>query len=123
MVAIGQDLTVNARGVLDVCQNGFVTTTGLPVGIYHEASGTLLASPLVTSGDPVSGNYRFHANAPITLLAGERYRVVGVNLNDLFNIAFNPNMVVDLRIAWNGYAYGNGTTLHTLNTFTGTEIS
>ena len=122
-VSAGQDLTVNALGVLDVGQNGFVTTTGLPVGIYHEASGTLLTSTFVTSGDPLSGNYRFHAITPITLLAGESYRVVGVNLNDLYNVAFNPNMVVDPRITWNGYAYGNSTTLQMLSTFTGSEIS
>jgi len=122
-VGAGQDLTINALGVLDVGLDGFVTTTGLPVGIYHEASGTLLASTFVTNGDPLSGNYRFHAITPITLLAGESYRVVGVNLNDLYNIAFNPNMVVDPRITWNGYAYGNSATLQMLNTFTGNEIS
>jgi len=118
-----QDITVDALGILDVGKDGFLSVGGLPVGIYSEIGMTLLASATVSSGDQLVGNYRFHSIPAITLLAGQSYRVVGVNLDDDYNSAFNPNLIVDPSITWDGYASGSISTLQTRNTFTGMDTS
>lgn len=116
-------ITIDALGALDVGGNGFVTAGGVQVGLFKESDASLIVSTTVTSADSLVGNYRFASIASVVLAAGEQYRVVGVNGDDLYNIAYNPNIVTDSRITWNGYGYGNSTSLVFSNDWSGTEIS
>ena len=112
------DITVDALGFIDVGRDGFVNL-GHDVGIYKE-SGTLLTSTTVLGTDPLVSDFRYHGISPITLFAGQAYRVIGVNNDDLYNIDSSP-VIVDPRITRTGYAYGNSTTLQFLNDFHSAE--
>ena len=81
-----QDLTVNALGAFDANGDGFVTSGGIPVGIFRESDQSLLTSTNVVSSDPLAGNFRFGDISALTLTAGEQYRVVAVNGDDEYNI-------------------------------------
>ena len=50
----GQDLTVNALGAFDASGDGFVTSGGIPVGIFRESDQSLLTSTNVVSSDPLT---------------------------------------------------------------------
>jgi hypothetical protein len=83
------DITVTALGAYDAGLNGFLTPSesgGIPAGIYNETTNALLASTNVLGTDPLANHFRFHAIAPLVLLAGQTYRVVAVNELDLYNI-------------------------------------
>ncbi|MGH7944394.1 MAG: VPDSG-CTERM sorting domain-containing protein [Opitutaceae bacterium] len=118
----GSSISVDALGALDTGMNGFVTPGGIAVGLFNQA-GTLLVSTTVTSSSTLMGNYRFAPIAPITLNAGQQYRVVGVNGDDLYNISQGTLTSIDPRVTWNSYSYGQSTTLLFSNDFTGTERS
>jgi hypothetical protein len=117
----GTDITVTSLGAFDANLDGFISSGGIPVGIYRESDSALLASTFVTSSDTLIGNYRFDSIAPLTLLADTSYRVVAVNLDDLYNITIGTPDSVDPRITWNGYSYCNTTTLTSCDDFGGTE--
>ena len=114
------NITVTALGAYDAYGDGFVTTGGIPAGIYRETDGVLLTSTNVTSSDPLVGNFRFATISPIILLSGVQYRVVAVNRDDLYNLG--TSFTVDPLVTRTGYAYGQSTTLQRLNDFTGWNI-
>jgi hypothetical protein len=107
------DLSVTALGAYDNGGNGFVTPSGIPVGIFRESDDVLLASTNVTNADPLILQYRFATISPLTLLAGMQYRVVAVNEQDLYNVAIST-FSVNPAITRNGFAYGQSTTLKSL---------
>ncbi len=117
----GSNITVSALGALDVDQDGFVSTGGIPVGLFLESDGTLLASGTVVSGDPLVGNYRFADIPDVVLLANTQYRVVAVNEDDLYNITTGTPNGVDPGITWNRYGYCRTTALTKCDDFTGSE--
>jgi len=112
------NITVTALGAYDAGGDGFVTTGGIPVGIFDESTSTLLASTNVLSTDPLVNDFRYHTITSLTLLSGHQYDVVAVNENDLYNISGTPP-TVDPSITLNGYAYGQSTSLVQLSDFTG----
>ncbi|PHS07375.1 MAG: PEP-CTERM sorting domain-containing protein [Blastopirellula sp.] len=114
----GQDLTVNSLGAFDANGDGFVTSGGIPVGIYLESDQSLLVSTNVMSSDPLIGNFRFGDISPLTLLSGEQYRVVAVNRDDLYNKTVNAYDVSSL-VSYDGYGYGQFANLTFSNVFTG----
>ncbi len=101
------NLTVSSLGYYDDSQNGFVDNH--EVGMY-DSSGDLLASTVVTSGDPLIGYFRYDTIAPITLLAGQTYRVVGVSHSDPYTWD-DPGFAAIAGITYLGDTYGPGTTL------------
>jgi hypothetical protein len=117
----GSAITVTALGAFDANLDGYITAGGIPVGIFRESDGALLASTTVVSTDPVTDHYRFHAITPLVLLAGTSYRVVAVNRDDLYNIATGTPDNVDPSITWIRYGYCNTTALTMCDAFTGTE--
>jgi hypothetical protein len=125
--SFGQIFTVGARpltvfslGAYDANGDGFVSSSPLPVGIYRESDGALLVSATVSSADTLVNGFRYKSIAPLTLLAGVTYRVVGVNLDDLYNISGSFTVRPDLTST--SYGYANSTTLVNSNSFTGTGI-
>jgi hypothetical protein len=117
----GSDISVTAIGAFDANLDGFLTESGIPVGIFRESDGALLASTTVLSADPLTGNYRYDAILPLTLLANTDYRVVAVNELDLYNIAIGTPNSVDPLITWDRYGYCNSTVLTRCDDFTGTD--
>ncbi|MEX0677087.1 MAG: PEP-CTERM sorting domain-containing protein [Pirellulales bacterium] len=114
-----QDLTVTALGAYDDSGDGFITGGGIPVGIFKESDASLLVSTFVQSTDPFSADYRYASITPIVLQSGEQYRVVAVNLDDLYNI--DLNFTVNPLVAYNGYGYVETTLLTFGNDFFGSE--
>ncbi len=117
----GQDLTVNALGAYDADGDGFVTPGGIPVGLYRESDGALLASTNVMSSDPLLGNFRLGSISPVNLVSGVQYQVVAVNRDDLYNV--NHNFTTNPLISYDGYSY-HGTTMLERNgstNYTGSE--
>jgi hypothetical protein len=84
----GANIEVTGLGAYDAGLDGYVTSDGIPVGIFRESDDALLFSTMVTSADSLIGHYRFASITPLTLLANTSYRVVAVNRDDLYNIAF-----------------------------------
>jgi hypothetical protein len=119
----GSSISVTAIGAFDANLDGFVTQSGIPVGIFRESDGALLASTTVLSSDPLTGHYRYDAISPLTLLANTDYRVVAVNEGDLYNINSPTPNSVDPLITWDGYGYCNTTALTSCDTFTGNNIA
>ena len=127
--SFGQIFTVGANpivvvslGAYDANGDGFVSGS-VPAGIYRESDGALLASTTVSSSDTLVSGFRYKSIPPITLLPGVTYRVVAVNLNDLYNVTFN-NFTVRPGITTNNGAYGyaRSTTLVMSNQFSGGGI-
>ena len=116
----GSDMNVTALGAYDAGGDGFVSSGGIPVGIFHESDDVLLTSSTVQSSDTLLDGFRYTNISPLTLLAGESYRVVAVNLNDLYNISINT-FSVDPRVTRTGYGYCNTTALTSCDQFTGNE--
>jgi hypothetical protein len=115
-----QNITVTALGAYDAGGNGFVSVGGIPVGIFRESDDALLASVNVGSGDPLAGNFRYASISPLLLLSGVSYRVVAVNLDDLYNVG--SGFTVDPAITSIGYGYCNTTSLTSCDGFTGSDI-
>jgi hypothetical protein len=114
-----QNIRVTALGAYDAGLDGFVTPGGIPAGIFRESDQALLVSTNVLSTDPITGNFRFHTIAPLTLLSGVQYRVVANNEQDLYNI--DLAFTVSPLITRQGYGYGMTPNLEFLNNFTGNE--
>jgi hypothetical protein len=125
----GSNIYVTAIGALDrptngsgLAGDGFVSTGGIPVGIYRESDGVLLASTNVVSTDPLTGLYRYSSVA-LTLLANTAYRVVAVNLDDPYNGTPGNPANVDPRITWNRWGLCQTTVLTRCDDVTGGGIS
>lgn len=116
-----QDLTVTALGAYDHGLDGFVSQDGIEVGLFLESDGSLLTSTLVSSNDTLEGFFRFSDIADITLSAGEQYRVVAANDEDLYNIAVNSS-TFSSAVTYNGYGYCQGF-LQFCNDYQGNEIA
>jgi hypothetical protein len=116
------NIEVTALGAYDNNGDGFVSGR-VPVGIYRESDDALLASTTVNSADPLIGHYRFASITPLVLVANTAYRVVGVNLDDQYNITTGTPNSVDPRITWNSYGYCAATVLTSCDSFTGTDRS
>jgi len=113
------NITVNSLGAYDAGGDGFVTAGGIPVGIFRESDGALLASTNVTGSDPLIANFRYQAISSLVLVANTSYRVVAVNRDDLYNIA--TAFTVDPAITRTGYGYCNTTSLTSCNNIGGSE--
>jgi PEP-CTERM motif len=113
------NISVTALGAYDAGLDGFISVGGIPVGIFRESDDALLASGFVNSGDTLIDNFRYVAISPLVLLSGVSYRVVAVNLSDLYNVAFGQ--IVDPAITRTGYGYCNTTALTSCDNFTGSE--
>jgi hypothetical protein len=64
--------TVTGLGTFDYNQDGFAQDQ--QVGLWDSA-GNLLASTYVSNGDPLTGFWRFHPIAGVTLVTGDTYYV------------------------------------------------
>ena len=104
-----QDLNVTSLGAYDYQQNGFGSSS-IKVGIFDEASNSLLASANVLSSDALLGLYRY-SDINLTLLAGQQYRLVGVNGNNDYYIQGNSTWSYTSDITVNGYGYCSTTAL------------
>jgi hypothetical protein len=114
------NITVSSLGAFDDGLDGFITPTGIEVGIFRESDNALLANTFVDSGDTPIGYYRFADIVALDLLANTQYRVVAVNQDDRYHINTTPPENIDSRISWDGYAYCLSTTLTSCNDLTGT---
>jgi hypothetical protein len=103
----GSNLAVSSLGYYDQAGDGFLDNH--EVGIYNSV-GTLLASTTVTSADTLIGHFRYASIAPITLLSGQSYRMVGVSHSDLYTYNVT-GFAADSRITYLGDFYDAGTTL------------
>ena len=112
-----EDIVIAALGAFDAHGDGFVTPGGIPTGIFRESDSVLLASINVMSSDSLIGAYRYATIAPLTLLAGEQYRVTAVNRDDLYNLG--ANFSIDPAISHDGYGYSTSTELISGNTYSG----
>ncbi|MFL6660248.1 MAG: PEP-CTERM sorting domain-containing protein [Massilia sp.] len=108
------NVTVNSLGAFDANHDGFVSNA-IKVGIFDEATSTLLASANVLSGDTLSGDYRYSSISALTLLSGGKYRLVAVSDRDLYS--YNGSSY-DSAFTINGYGYCNNTNLTSCNSFT-----
>lgn len=76
--SMGAEFTANSS--FTVTQLGFFDNRGdgltesHAVGIY-DLSGNLLTSTTVTTADPLVGHFRYNPTNPVTLLAGQTYRI------------------------------------------------
>lgn len=113
------NIVVSRLGAFDASGNGFITVGGIPVGLFT-STGTLLASTNVTSSDALAGNYRYADITDVTLLAGQSYRVVAVNRDDLYSVA-NATQVSSL-ISSSTYGYCQSTALTFCSANTGSQI-
>jgi hypothetical protein len=101
------DILVTSLGYYDDSGNGF--TDNHELGLY-DSLGTLLASTTATSGSTLIGHFRYQDIAPVTLLAGQTYRVVGVSHSDLYTWG-DPGFAADPSVTYLGDTYDPGTTL------------
>ncbi len=70
----GQNLVVDKLGAMDVYSDGFYAP--VQVGLWTGNGATLLGTVTVTSADPISGGYRYHALAsPVILTAATTYMI------------------------------------------------
>lgn len=101
------NILVTALGYYDDAGNGFVDNH--EVGLY-DSVGNLLGSGLATSASSLIGHFRYVDITPVTLLAGQTYRVVGVSHSDLYT--YNDiGFAADPSITYLGDTYDPGTTL------------
>jgi len=77
-------VTVTGLGYYDDFGNGFLHAHD--VALYN-AVGTLLAGGIVTSADPLTGNFRYLNISGVTLAPGN-YQVVGVSYNDNYTFDY-----------------------------------
>lgn len=113
------DIEVTSLGAYDNGGNGFATPGGIPVGIFRESDNSLLSSTLIQSTDQLINKFRYQTIAPILLNAGEAYRVVGVNRDDVYNVAsgFSVNSLINRT----GHGYCRTGFLTSCNQFTGSD--
>jgi hypothetical protein len=68
-----------------------------PVGIYENASNTLLVSTTIGAADPLAGNFRFKIVPSVNLTAGVTYTAVALaNVTDGYQIGSLGDPVIDL---------------------------
>ncbi|MBM3493458.1 MAG: hypothetical protein FJX72_03925 [Armatimonadetes bacterium] len=104
-------ITVSSLGMCDYVG---LDPNGHDVGIY-DSSMALVASTKVMPGDPLSGYFRFGAlTTPVTLAAGNGYRIAGVSLNRYYAYDFSTpptGWTVDPRLRYVDDRYASGSTL------------
>ncbi len=89
--SLGGEFTMNSNynvgflGFFDDYGDGL--TESHDVGIY-DLSATLLTSTTVTNADPLIGHFRWHSTAPVTLVAGQTYRIAAETGSE--NYTFEP---------------------------------
>jgi PEP-CTERM motif len=84
------------------------------VGIYNFTTGNLLASTTVTNADPLTGHFNYAPIAPLTLLAGGEYEIVGVSGAD--NYTWNdPGFASNSSITYVGNTWQFGSSLAFMN--------
>ncbi len=97
---------VVSLGYFDSLGDGLVETHA--VGLYSD-SGTLLASTTVTNSSSLTNLFRYQAVTPVSLVAGQFYRVAGTSgFVDAYT--FTPTTFsTDSRISFESdrYAFGN----------------
>lgn len=105
---VNSDISVTKLGYFDDNGDGFLSSH--PVGIFN-SSGTLLTSTTVESSDTLeANNFRYANTSPVTLSAGNTYRVVGANLDDQYT--FNlTNFSTPSEINYISDTYSQGSTL------------
>jgi hypothetical protein len=72
----------------------------------YDASGNLLASGTVTSGDTLTGNFRYIDIPGVTLGAGN-YQVVGVSHADNYSFNSGGSLAIDPSITYLGDSYNH----------------
>jgi hypothetical protein len=81
-------------------------TLNHPVGIFDVATQALLTSTTVGPGSTLDGNFRYNAIAPLALIAGQSYMVVGFHpgsaTQDLA-AATPPGLTIAPEITFQGY--------------------
>lgn len=89
-----QDLVLTGLAAYDAGGDGFVSQGGIEVALFRNSDAALLASTFVESTDTLVDNWRVDSTvADLILNAGETYRVVAANRNDLYNLTtavFDP---------------------------------
>lgn len=99
---VGADnVTVTALGAFDAFGDGF-SSQSIQVGLYNEATQSLLASANVVSGDTLAGDYRYASIGGVSLLSGSQYRLVAVSGGDLYSY---PGTSYNSAFTVNSYAY------------------
>lgn len=101
------NIDVTALGYWDQNGDGFLSSH--QVGIYNNTTQALLTSATVLSTDLLIDQFRYQNVSPVTLLAGQSYRLVGVSQNDLYTI--DASQTVDPAITFTSWTYNSGTSL------------
>jgi len=105
---VNNDITVDSLGFYDNPANGI--TGSHDVGIYNDATQTLVASGTVTPADPYSNWFNWVDIAPVTLLAGQTYDIVAVLLGNYRT--WEPNgFTVDPNITYLHSVFTDGTSV------------
>jgi hypothetical protein len=103
---VNNNITVNALGFYDNPANGI--TGSHDIGIYNDATQSLVVSGTVSPSDPYSNWFNWKSVAQTVLTAGQTYDIVAV-LNGN-NRTWDPNgFTVDPNIAYVKNVWSNGT--------------
>jgi hypothetical protein len=108
-----REIKVTELGFYDDNMDGL--TENHLVGIYDVATKQLLISTTVSSADPLTGFFRYHAVNATTLPGGRDYYVVAVTGTEHYAVGVTE-LVVDAAINFIGFAnnYGNSSTTELL---------
>ncbi len=108
-VNLGMEFTANAN--VSVTSLGIYVDPGLSapevVGLYDNATQTLLASVTVLLTDPETDGYLFHAITPVTLTAGHDYMVVANVGDNSWSYGAAPIVNPDVSFIQNAFLYQN----------------
>lgn len=99
-------ITVTQLGAWDDLGNGFVSGSQ-DAGLWHVASGTLLAFATINNGSALDGGFRWELVAPVALTTGDLYVVGATNRDDTYHYA-DPTALVAPELNWGGDAYNGG---------------
>ena len=80
-----QNVSVSALGFYDDLKNGL--SASHDVGIYNASNCALLAATTVTPSDPLTGFFRYHNIAPVTLPAGGQYLIAAVTGTEKYAVS------------------------------------
>lgn len=104
-----KDVSVFSLGAYDAGKNGFASST-IQVGLFSEATKTLLSSVNVRSTDALDGDYRYAAIDRLTLQSGMTYRLVAVSGVDAY-VLRSATSVFDPAFTRISYGYCSSSTL------------
>jgi hypothetical protein len=113
------DLFVSGLGAFDDAGNGFVTSGGIGVNLYHESDDSLLASTFAQSSDNLVNSFRVSSIGEVVLTAGETYRVAAASGSDWY--LQYTDLVPSTDISSYSYGYCASSVTISCDTYTGSD--